>query len=82
MTESPFDFSQGGHEVPSAKIVARYPRTLADLKSAIEELPHVLVFDNDDLSIPFRKVAVFENGQLIFRGTPMPRWLTKLLRLR
>jgi predicted ABC-type ATPase len=45
--------SQGGHTVPSEKLVSRYPRTLANLQEAIRELPHVLIFDNDDLAAPF-----------------------------
>ena len=72
--------TQGGHDVPTDKLRSRYPRTLANLKSAIRELPHVLIFDNDDLHTPFRQVAVFEHGQLTFRQPPLPRWLTKLLK--
>lgn len=72
--------SQGGHDVPADKLRSRYPRTLANLKSAIRELPHVLVYDNDDLRTPFRRVAVFENGQPTFRQNRLPRWLAKLLR--
>lgn len=53
--------SQGGHDVPSEKIVARYPRTMANLRTAIQRLPHVWIFDNDDLRTPFRKVAVYQN---------------------
>jgi predicted ABC-type ATPase len=72
--------SQGGHDVPTDKLVTRYPRTLANLHSAIRDLPHVLIFDNEDLRIPFRRVAVFEAGQMTFRGTPFPRWLAQLLK--
>jgi predicted ABC-type ATPase len=72
--------SQGGHDVPSDKLRSRYPRTLANLKSAIQELPHVLIFDNDDLRTPFRRIADFEHGQQTFSQTPLPRWLTKLLK--
>ena len=72
--------SQGGHDVPTEKLRSRYPRTLANLESAIRELPNVLIFDNDDLHAPFRRVAVFEHGQMIFRQAPLPRWLTKLLK--
>jgi predicted ABC-type ATPase len=72
--------SQRGHDVPTAKLRARYARTLANLKSAIRELPYVLVFDNEDLRTPFRRVAVFEHGQLTFRQDPLPRWLTKLMK--
>ena len=72
--------SQGGHDVPTDKLRSRYPRTLANLKSAIGELPHVWIFDNDDLRTPFRRVAVFEQGQLTFRQAPLPRWLAKLVK--
>jgi predicted ABC-type ATPase len=47
--------SQGGHDVPNGKLIARYPRTLANLAAAIHELPCVLVFDNCDLRDPFRQ---------------------------
>jgi predicted ABC-type ATPase len=67
--------SQGGHDVPQEKLVARFPRTLANLEAAIRELPHVLIFDNDDLRTPFRRVAVFENGRRVGPKTRVPRWL-------
>ncbi len=66
--------SQGGHDVPADKLVSRYPRTLANLKSAIRELPHVLLFDNDDLRSPFRKVAVFSYGRKVWSANPKPGW--------
>ena len=57
--------SQGGHDVPTEKLITRYPRTLANLRTAICELPHVWIFDNDDLRTPFRLVAVFRNSQRV-----------------
>jgi predicted ABC-type ATPase len=72
--------SQGGHDVPSEKLVSRFPRTMANLKSAVSQLPHVLVFDNDDLRIPFRRVAVFENGRLDWAAQHVPKWLTDLIK--
>jgi predicted ABC-type ATPase len=71
--------SQGGHDVPAEKLVARFPRTLANLKTAIGDLPQVWIFDNDDLRTPFRQVAVFENGQRVNLNEPVPEWLTPLL---
>lgn len=64
--------SQGGHDVPAAKLVARFPRTMANLRRAIAVLPHVLVFDNDDLARPFRLVAEFEGGKAIHTLRPPP----------
>ena len=67
--------SQGGHDVPTGKLTTRFPRTLANLKPAIRELPCVLVFDNDDLRTPFRLAAIFQNGQKVFLAKSIPRWL-------
>ena len=70
--------SQGGHDVPSDKLISRFPRTLANLDAAIQTLPIVLVFDNEDLAAPFRKVAEFQNGKLIFVAARVPQWLGAL----
>ncbi len=67
--------TQGGHDVPTQKLKTRYPRVLANLKAALRELPHVWVFDNDDLRTPFRLAAVFENGQPVKLNKPAPGWL-------
>jgi predicted ABC-type ATPase len=71
--------SQGGHDVPLEKLVARFPRTLANLKAALKALPYVLVFDNDDLGNPFKRVAVFESGKAAFLAKLPPVWLVPLL---
>jgi predicted ABC-type ATPase len=70
--------SQGGHDVPSEKLVSRFPRTLANLDAAIQTLPTVLVFDNQDLAAPFRKVAEFQNGESVFLAALVPEWLHAL----
>jgi predicted ABC-type ATPase len=66
---------QGGHDVPADKLAGRFPRTLENLRRAVRVLPHVLVFDNSDMTLPFRKVAEFEDGVAIMRTTPEPHWL-------
>jgi predicted ABC-type ATPase len=71
--------SQSGHDAPDEKIASRFSRTLASLAAAIRELPHVFVFDNDDLTRPFRRVAVFEGGRLVESSDPLPAWLQPLL---
>ena len=70
--------SQGGHDVPGDKLKSRFPRTLANLKAAVRELPHVLIYDNSDLSHPYRRVAEFEAGKIIDRSD-IPRWLRAIL---
>ncbi len=71
--------SQGGHDVPTDKLAARFPRTLASLAAAIRELPCVLVFDNSDLRTPFRHLATFSNGRRMLSNPPIPSWLQRLL---
>jgi predicted ABC-type ATPase len=71
--------SQGGHDVPPEKLVSRFPRILANLQSAIRELPYVLIFDNEDLAVPFRRIAVVEAGRLVWSVAPIPKWLRHLL---
>ena len=71
--------TQGGHDVPTEKLIARFPRTLVNLRAALRELPHVLVFDNNDLRNPFRLITVCENGQLVKVRRPVPKWLQALL---
>lgn len=70
----------GGHDVPHDKILARYPRSLANLESAIPLLPTVIVYDNSSFRAPFRLVAEFRNGIVCRRVRgPVPEWARKLL---
>lgn len=57
--------SQGGHDVPDEKLRARFERTQANLKRAIERLPYVIVYSNDDLAHPYKLVNLYENGKRI-----------------
>jgi predicted ABC-type ATPase len=70
--------SQGGHDVPAEKLASRFPRTMANLKAALRELPQVLIFDNDDLRVPFRRVAVYEHGRRVWSANGTPPWLEGL----
>jgi len=54
-------------------------RTLANLKGAIGDLPHVWIFDNNDLRIPYRLVAIFESGRSVKLQRPVPKWLRPVL---
>lgn len=71
--------SQGGFDVPADKLVAPYPRVVANLKKAIRVLPQVWIFDNDDLRRSFRLVAICEAGKLAILHSSMPAWLKAVL---
>ncbi len=58
---------QGGHDVPDEKLRARFARTQANLQRAIQRLPYVIVYSNDDLNKPYQFVAHYENGQKVDR---------------
>lgn len=66
--------SQGGHDVPADRLVARYPRTLANLQAALPLLSAVLVYDNDDLLKPYRLVAKAVGGKVELMVTEVPAW--------
>lgn len=57
--------SQGGHDVPDEKLMARFERTRANLQRAIEQLPHVIIFDNSDLAHPYSHVATYHHGKSV-----------------
>lgn len=71
--------SQGGHNVPTEKLIQRFPRTLANLAAAIRDLPCVLVFDNEDMRTPFRHVATYMKGRQVQLIEPIPTWLKPIL---
>lgn len=57
--------SQGGHDVPDEKLITRFERIQANLRRAIEQLPRVMIFDNSDLTHPYRHVATYHHGKLV-----------------
>ncbi len=71
--------SQGGHDVPDDKLRSRFSRTLVNLQAVIVQLPHVLIYDNSDLNVAYRQVAVFDDGQARHLQEPIPDWLRPVL---
>ena len=57
--------ARGGHDIPDEKLRARFERTRANLKRAIDRQPHVIVYDNSDLSQPYQLVEVYESGKRV-----------------
>jgi predicted ABC-type ATPase len=70
---------KGGHDVPSDKIVERYPRVMQNLRRALVLLSNVRVYDNSDLLDPYRLVATREEGGEVARHGATPEWLMGLL---
>jgi predicted ABC-type ATPase len=70
---------RGGHDVPKTKLMGRYPRTIENLRLALQRLPLVRVYDNDDLRDPYRPCLQTSRGEVIERVDPLPEWLVPLL---
>lgn len=71
--------SRGGHDVPSNRIVSRFPRTLTNLPSAVSAASIALLLDNDLVESPYRFVAQFDEGKLARRSNLAPTWAKALL---
>lgn len=64
----------GGHDVPDAKVTARYPRTLNNLAEAVRFVDRAYLFDNSSAERPFRHVATFEVGKEVVVADQAPAW--------
>jgi len=69
---------QGGHDVPDAKLFARFPRTLANARGAISVVDEAFLFDNSSCDGPYRIVAIYRQGHLASQHAPVPSWAREL----
>jgi predicted ABC-type ATPase len=70
---------EGGHNVPSNKIIERYHRTLSLLPAAIESSSHSILYDNTSrLTV----CAEFQDNQLIIENEPYLQlnWIQRTVR--
>jgi len=63
----------GGHAVPEEKVRGRYERLWAHVAEAITLAEHVRVYENTSAESPFRVVAEFERGALLW--SEWPAWI-------
>lgn len=71
---------QGGHSVPTDKILSRYPRSIAQLKDSLPYLSRAFVFDNSGSEMLF--LGEYEQGRGWFFNRPvdtLPTWFTSTL---
>lgn len=66
--------AQGGHDIPAARLYARFPRTLANLRAAVAIVDEAFLFDNSSCDEPYRVVAVYREGRLVHQRPPVPSW--------
>lgn len=68
-----------GHDVPDENIMARFPRTLRNLRQAVTFVDRALLFDNSSADEPYRFVAEFAAGKAVRQGSCRPSWAADLL---
>ncbi len=71
--------AEGGHDVPTAKILSRLPRTKRNVTKAIALADDVLVFDNSSAEEPLVLVARMKGGFVVSGAETLPKWAGELL---
>ncbi len=68
---------EGGHDVPTDKIVARYYRTHSFLPKAAEIAQRTYIFDN---TVTPQLGAVIANGEIVQQNDDSPQWIEDTLK--
>ena len=66
--------SQGGHNIPSKTVEARYPRALESLPEAVGLAHQVILVDNSVRLQAPRMIARFQSGRLVSLRRNPPAW--------
>lgn len=73
---------EGGHDVPPERILARYPRTLANLAIAVRRANVAFLYDAEDITPgTHRMVAWCRQDQTSVLVTTLPRWAVQVIGL-
>ena len=72
--------TEGGHAVPTERILARYPRTLANLAKAVRLADLAVLYDSEAVVLgTHRIVAICKNKWTEEKVTPLPGWAKRVL---
>lgn len=72
--------NEGGHSVPVNKILARYPRTVANLAPAVKLADTAMLFDAVEVSEGGpRLLAICAGGRVDLHSTHLPGWAKQVL---
>ncbi len=66
--------AHGGHDVQRQFIGDRFPRTLENLKRALEFVDVALLLDNSSADEPYRWVATWKDGRPVQKAAELPAW--------
>ncbi len=71
--------AEGGHNVPSEKIISRIPRTMQYVSNALALVDTVQFYDNSSHNEPFASIASINNGRLLIQQQSLPEWAKRML---
>ncbi|MES9905120.1 MAG: AAA family ATPase [Sedimenticola sp.] len=71
--------NEGGHNVPTEKIISRIPRTLNHVRQALPLADAAYILDNSLRDDPYQQVAVLKDGRIMLLKKPLPRWAEEVL---
>lgn len=72
--------SEGGHTVPSEKVITRIPRVQKYIKQVLPLCDTSYLLDNSSLSQPFKQIAVIGNNKIQEIIKSPPTWAKSLLK--
>ena len=71
--------TEGGHDVPTEKIVPRVVRLRERVREALPMCDAAWLYDNSDSDRPFELVLSEEAGRVSAHVIPTPPWATRLV---
>jgi predicted ABC-type ATPase len=71
--------NDGGHNVPSEKVISRIPRLLRHVQASIPLVDVLRVYDNSSALDPFRPVLTIRQGAVQLHQDPLPTWAAAML---
>ena len=71
--------SEGGHNVPAAKVEGRIARMLKQVKVVLPLCDLVQLYDNSSAEHPFQPIATLEQGYCRAHSASLPPWAASLL---
>lgn len=70
----------GGHAVPADKVMARIPRSLDNLTRVVGLADELHLIDNASAEEPYRRVALWRNGDWTRMVATPPDWAEQMMR--
>ena len=71
--------TEGGHDVPTEKIVPRVVRLRERVREALPMCDTAWLYDNSDSERPFELVLSVQAGRVSVHVMPAPSWATRLV---